>query len=139
MQMVQKGTLCIYAVFILAIYGPMGQDFKEGPNGKPGADIKSMEPDSPMPNSGFEVGDLILSVNGMVADSNEAWTSIHYGIREDVKTTITARRNDRDFEKQVKLNEVGREKYKTLDVHYQTITSDDGINQRVIITISKEA
>ncbi|MEQ8475266.1 PDZ domain-containing protein [Fulvivirga sp.] len=105
------------------------------PSGKPGATIQSIEANSPLQKAGLQAGDVILKVNGIIADSGESWTSIYYGIRAKQDTKLLVRRDSEVFEKTVQLNEVGKEKHTDLDIRYEVVTSDYDIAQRTIITI----
>lgn len=104
---------------------------------KPGAVVLSVDKGSPMDKAGIKEGDIILQVNGVVADSDENWTSIIYGLRADQTTELMVRRGHGVISKTLNLNPLGFEEHDGIDTYYEAVTSDFGITQRVIITKPK--
>jgi pimeloyl-ACP methyl ester carboxylesterase len=100
--------------------------------------IQSLNDGSPMQKAGFQKGDIILQVNDQIINSAESWSSIDYAIRADQKTKFMLRRGSEVLYKTVVLNPLGLEKHEGLDTHYESVTSDYGIKQRVIITKPKD-
>ncbi|WP_271764804.1 serine aminopeptidase domain-containing protein [Aquimarina algiphila] len=109
-----------------------------GPNRKtPGAEIKEITPNSPLDKAGFKPGDLMIKVNDRLVENNEDWSAIQYGIRSDEEVVIEAKRGNTIQRKKVKLSALPKEDNTGVDTFYETITSDYGIKQRIIITKPK--
>jgi len=104
------------------------------PSQKPGAIIKSVNNRSPMQKAGLKKGDIILQVNGKPANSVENWTSITYSLRSNVETELLVRRGSRVLSKSIVLNPLPLEEHHKIDTYYESLTSDYGISQRIIIT-----
>jgi len=104
------------------------------PSQKPGAIIKSVNNGSPMQKAGLEKGDIILQVNGKPANSGENWTSITHSLRSNVETELLVRRGSRVLSKSIVLNPLALEEHNKIDTYYESLTSDYGITQQMIIT-----
>jgi pimeloyl-ACP methyl ester carboxylesterase len=104
----------------------------------PGAKIMAVEKNTPLEKAGLSVSDLIIKVDGVVANM-ETWTNITYSIREGVPVEISYKRGIELRKVTVKLNGIARETHPNIDTYYESVTSDFGITQRVIITKPESA
>lgn len=136
----------IILVFILISTSVTGQNLTRRasweasikyPQQRPGAIVTKVNPGSPLDKAGIQQGDLILKVNDQMADSNESWTSITYALRKNQENELLIRRGNNVFVKKVTLNGLEKEVHENIDTYYESITSDYGITQRVIITKPK--
>ncbi len=110
--------------------------FKKVKNG-PGMVITDIEMNSPLDNAEVRAGDILLQVNGDPILSSENWTSITYALRSQENTTLLIRRSEMVISKTLNFKPLGKESHENLDTYYETVTSDYGITQRVIITKPK--
>ncbi|UII77883.1 alpha/beta fold hydrolase [Flagellimonas sp. HMM57] len=110
-----------------------------GPKESPGAEIISINENSPLAKAGFLVKDLLVEVDGIVLTDENIWSDISYGLRANKKTKIKAVRNTKVIEAEVFFHPLGREKHTDLDTFYEEITSSYGITQRTIITKPKKS
>ncbi|MBO0321169.1 alpha/beta hydrolase [Muricauda sp. CAU 1633] len=108
-------------------------------NGIPGAKITEINPNSPLQQSGFLPGDLIIEVDGILIKAEEVWSDISYGLRGNVPTQITVLRNAKKIQTTVAFTPLEKEKHPGLDTFYEEITSSYGITQRTIITKPKKS
>ena len=106
-------------------------------NKTPGAKIEEIDEGTPLLNVGFKVGDVIINVDHRPILNSEDWSAITYGIRADQKTYIVAKRGVDVISQEVVLNPLPKEQHDVLDTFYESVTSDYGIRQRVIITKPK--
>ncbi|MEM9077699.1 MAG: PDZ domain-containing protein [Bacteroidota bacterium] len=112
----------------------------KGPDANvPGAQISSIEPNSPLAKAGFLSNDIIVEVNGALVKDANTWSDMTYGLRASVETEIKALRNGELIERNVVFNPLSREEHEGLDTYYEEITSSYGISQRVIITKPKKS
>lgn len=102
---------------------------------KPGVSVRSIEPGSPLDRVDVRIGDVFLKVNDVLIDSPETWTDVTYSIRTDRETLIQLKRRSERIEIEVKLNELPKEQHDEIKTLYETITSDYGVKQRVIVTV----
>ena len=110
----------------------------QSPANSPGAIIKSIDTGSPLEKADLKVGDIILSVNKRLATSDETWTSITYALRAEQPVQLLVRRGANTFERNIKLNPLPKETHQNLDTYYESVTSDYGITQRMIVTKPKD-
>lgn len=100
----------------------------------PGARIISIVQGSPLDIAGFVIGDIILSVNGTIISSQIVLSTLNQGLKGDILTTLLARRGNSIIKRKVKFSPIKEEEHHGLSTYYETVTSDFGIQQRVIIT-----
>ncbi|WP_353778046.1 PDZ domain-containing protein [Winogradskyella sp. 3972H.M.0a.05] len=100
----------------------------------PGAKIVSVESNSPLEKAGFKADDIIIRVDNVLVENDEAWTEMTYGIRSTKTTVIEALRGSAVVKKEVKLNPLPIEIHDDLETYYEEVTSRYGITQRIIIT-----
>ena len=105
----------------------------------PGASIASVEKGSPLEKAGVSQGDIILQIDGDQISSGETLTSITYALRANRSTKILLRRGSEILNFSVKLEELAKESHQNLTTYYESVTSDYGLKQRVIITRPKGA
>ncbi len=101
---------------------------------RPGAVIRSVEPNSPLQSAGLLPGDRILKVNGTLAASDEIWTDITYGLRAEQPTQFLIKRGEEVLTPTVKLKPWPKEEHEGIDTYYEEVINDFGITQRIIIT-----
>ncbi len=104
-------------------------------NKTPGAAIKSIQPNTPFEKAGFLVGDLIVKVNGIPVIGQDDWSHILYSLRAETSTIIDIKRKQQGIRKAVMLNRLAKENNHNVATHYESVMSDYGIKQRVIVTI----
>ena len=104
----------------------------------PGAQIASIDPNSPLDKAGFQPGDLILKVDRRLITDGQIWTDISYGLRAKTPVKITALRGAQLIDAVVSFNPREKENHPGLDTYYEEITSTYGITQRTIITKPKK-
>ncbi|MEM7550790.1 MAG: alpha/beta fold hydrolase [Bacteroidota bacterium] len=100
----------------------------------PGMKVTSVERGSPLEKAGLKTGDVVLKVNDMLIQTDEHKTSATYSLRSEEETRLLIKRNTEVFHISARLNELGKEEHGNLHTHYETVTSDYGIRQRIIIT-----
>ncbi len=106
-------------------------------NDQPGLKVEAIEKNSPMAKAGVQVGDIILKVNHQLINSDETWTEAFYGLRGNSATELLVKRGVNVFSAKVTFNEIPLEKHPNLETYYESLMSDYGIRQRVIITRPK--
>lgn len=104
------------------------------PSGTPGAKVVSVATGSSLEKAGIKPGDLILEVNGRLAATDEEWTSITYALREKQNVELLVKSQNGISRKSVQLPPLPREIHSGLETLYETVVSDYGIVQRLIIT-----
>lgn len=103
-------------------------------NTGPGVVVEKLNQDTPMYLGGVRAGDIILMVDGRLIESNEDWTSASFSLRSDSPVELLLRRGGETLRTAVNFNALTEEQHTGLDTYYESITSDFGIDQRVIIT-----
>lgn len=94
----------------------------------------AFQPESALELAGFEVGDILLEVDGRLIETQVDWGSAVYAIRAGRETEIRYRRGSKVHHTTVELKPLGRETHDDLDTFYEAVTSDYGITHRLIIT-----
>ncbi len=107
-------------------------------NETPGAKIVEITSKSPLDKAGFKANDIIISVNDRMVLSQEDWSAITYSIRANEETNFGIKRGHIYVSKNVQLNALPKEIHDNTETYYETLTSDFGIKQRVIITKPKK-
>ena len=108
--------------------------FKPFDVNRPGKTIKSIVESSPLAKAGLMPNDRILSVNGRHIHTATAWNDITDALTAVVPHHIAFKREDRLFNTEVFFPPIDREVHHGLDALYESVTSDYGITQRVIVT-----
>lgn len=106
-------------------------------NSTPGAVINEIVKGSPLDKAGFKKGDLIIAVNDRIAEDQEDWSAITYGLRSGTDTKIEVKRNEKFISGKVRLNALPYEENSNVKTIYETVVNDFGMKQRAIITIPK--
>ncbi len=103
----------------------------------PGATIQHLEEKSPLFEAGFRSDDVIVQVNERRVVYPEDWSAIVYGIRSEEQTKIVVKRGAERISKELVLNPLYKETHESLEVFYESIVSEYGLKQRVIVTKPK--
>ncbi len=100
----------------------------------PGAVIRTLEAGTPLYQAGLRVGDQLLSVDGAIIDTHPTWNDITDALTAGAPRHLQVRRGQKIHSFDVTFPPAEKESYPNIEVHYDQITSDYNIKQRVIIT-----
>ena len=103
----------------------------------PGAEILSIDKNSPLEKAGLWPRDIIIKVDDVDIINDETWTEASYGLRAFKSTTIEAVRAGQLLHVEVQFNPTPREVHEDIETYYEEVTSPYNITQRVIITRPK--
>ncbi|WP_286830859.1 MULTISPECIES: PDZ domain-containing protein [Kordiimonas] len=99
-----------------------------------GMTIRELTAGSPLAEAGLRVGDTILKVNGQTATSGPSWFDMTDALVAGRPYELLVRRGVDVLSVSASFPPVALESHEGLETIYDSITSDYGIRQRVIIT-----
>ncbi len=103
----------------------------------PGATVSRIDKGSPLDRVGIKEGDIVLQIDGEKILSEENLTSITYALRANRATKMLIRRGSEILDYSVELEALSKESHANLDTFYESVISDYGVKQRIIITRPK--
>ncbi len=104
---------------------------------RPGMVLREIEADSPLALAGIKPGDRLIAVNKKIISTQPIWNDLTDALVANHNYQLLFKRNQNSFLVNVSFPGIPKESHKDIDTIYDFVTSDYGIQQRVIVTKPK--